>query len=94
MTDHLNITAQVVKREKEGKKKKNKTKTEQRKRSQKEGLRALRGGDSVQADTVCSDNWLKVSKPPGAGMCEGRSLLLLKSVPRILKQTGCLSAAT
>ena len=31
--------------------------------------------------------WIKASKPPGAGMLKGRSIYLLKLVPRILIQT-------
>ena len=35
--------------------------------------------------------WMKVSKSPGARMPKGRSLYLLKLVPRILIQTCCSS---
>ena len=35
--------------------------------------------------------WMKIVKSPGAGMPEGCRLYLLKSVPRILTQTCCLS---
>lgn len=71
-----------VRREEE--EKKNHT-TEQR--HQNEGTES-----SPSKPTVCSDNWLKVSNSPEAGMSEGQSLLLLKLVPRILRQADCLSA--
>lgn len=41
----------------------------------------------MQANTVRSDNWLKVSTYPGARMSEGCSLFLLKLVSMILKPT-------
>lgn len=63
-------------------------------REQKEEVEGspLRG--RVEANTVCAGYWLKVSKPPGAGMSEGWSLLLLKLVAGILKETGGLCEAT
>ena len=57
------------------------------------GLRILWWGEYMQANTVCSDNWLKVMRSPGTGMSECWSLYLLKLVLRSLKPTCYLSTS-
>lgn len=47
-------------------------KQKQNKDIKRRGLRALNLGDYMQTSTVCSDNWMKVSKSHEAGISKVR----------------------